>query len=153
MFRVLHTEAGGALPAERLPRRQHVSSDLDTAFRDWYWGEKEIQETLDKIEPLLDGVGEASTTLVLGGGCGRFSYELARRGDGGAVVQLDLNPLLTRNERGELRSRADVARTRFLSPLAAWDGAPRRGDLRLFGDASRMRPDHRRSRVLLGVDD
>lgn len=95
-FALSHSEAGAALPRERIPSRQHVSSYLDTVFRDWCWGEQEVGETLEKIEPLLGRPGESATALVLGGGGGRVAFELARRGGWEAVVQLDLNPLLTR---------------------------------------------------------
>ena len=33
------------LPSDRIPSAQHVTSCLETAFRDWCWGEAEIDET------------------------------------------------------------------------------------------------------------
>ena len=95
-FALAHSEAGGALPRERIPSQQHVSSYLETVFRDWCWGDEEVRETLAMLEPLLGTSGEGARALVLGGGGGRLSFELARRGKYSSVVQLDLNPLLTR---------------------------------------------------------
>ena len=93
-FAFEHGEAGAVLPTDRIPSAQHVTSYLETAHRDWGWGQAEIDETLALAAPL---VGEgASKILVLGGGAGRFAWELARRAPDAKVVQLDLNPLLTR---------------------------------------------------------
>ncbi len=96
VFAFAHSEAGGALPKDRIPSQQHVSSYLETVFRDWCWGEAEIQQTREMLEGLMGDAGQGGHVLVLGGGGGRLSYELARRPGSGAVVQLDLNPLLTR---------------------------------------------------------
>lgn len=93
-FAFEHGEAGATLPADRIPSAQHVTSYLDTAYRDWAWGQAEIDETMALADPLL-GHG-AAKILVLGGGAGRFAWELARRAPDATVVQLDLNPLLTR---------------------------------------------------------
>lgn len=95
-FGFSHSEAGGVLPRERIPSQQHVTSYLETAFRDWCWGEEEVEQTLARIRPLLPDPDEGGHALVLGGGAGRLAWEIARRGDWGSVVQLDLNPLLTR---------------------------------------------------------
>lgn len=96
VFAFAHSEAGGALPKDRIPSQQHVSSYLETVFRDWCWGEAEIEQTREMLEGLIDDACEGGHALVLGGGGGRLSYELARRPGLRSVVQLDLNPLLTR---------------------------------------------------------
>lgn len=93
-FALSHSEVGAGLPAERIPSAQHVTSYLETAYRDWAWGRGEIQQTLGLAEPLLGDAGAA--ILVLGGGAGRLAWELAQRRPGAAIVQLDLNPLLSR---------------------------------------------------------
>ena len=96
VFAFAHSEAGGAIPKDRIPSQQHVSSYLETVFRDWCWGEREVAQTLQMLERLLGSAGEGGHALVLGGGGGRLCYELARRPGFRSVVQLDLNPLLTR---------------------------------------------------------
>jgi uncharacterized protein YbaR (Trm112 family) len=95
-FGFSHSEAGGVIPADRIPSQQHVSSYLETVFRDWCWGNDEVRETLAQIVPHLGAPKAAANALVLGGGGGRLSLELARLGRWESVVQLDLNPLLTR---------------------------------------------------------
>jgi SAM-dependent methyltransferase/uncharacterized protein YbaR (Trm112 family) len=95
-FAFAFSEITPGLPRDRIPSRQHFSSYLETAFRDWCWGEDEIQTSLGTIEPLLGGDPKGRHVLVLGGGAGRLAYELSRLGDWGSVVQLDINPLLTR---------------------------------------------------------
>lgn len=95
-FAFAHSEAGGPIPRDRIPTQQHVSSYLETAFRDWVWGETEIEAAFEPIAAQLPAAGDAARVLVLGGGAGRFAFELARRCPGASVLQLDLNPLLTR---------------------------------------------------------
>lgn len=95
-FAFAHSEAGGGLPRDRIPSRQHVTSYLETVFRDWSWGGDEIRETLELAGPRLGEPEGAGHLLVLGGGAGRLAYELALPGRWSSVVQLDLNPLLTR---------------------------------------------------------
>ena len=113
-FAFAHSEAGGALPRDRIPSQQHVSSYLDTVFRDWCWGDEEVRETLALVEPLLGTPSEEASVLVLGGGGGRISFEIAHRGTWRDVVQLDLNPLLTRIgqrvARGETIELTELAR-------------------------------------------
>lgn len=95
-FVFAHAEAGSALPRERIPSQQHVTSYLETVFRDWCWGEDEVAQTLDFLGRLLPEATPERDVLVLGGGAGRLAYEIGRRGSWASVVQLDLNPLLTR---------------------------------------------------------
>lgn len=95
-FAFAGSEVSARLPRDRIPSRQHFSSYLETVFRDWCWGEDEIQTTLGLLEPLLGGAPAGRDALVLGGGAGRLAYELARLGDWGSVIQLDINPLLSR---------------------------------------------------------
>lgn len=90
------SEASARLPRDRIPSRQHFASYLDTVFRDWSWGEEEVQATRERIEPLLGGGPAGRRVLILGGGAGRLGYELARLPDWDSVVQLDINPLLSR---------------------------------------------------------
>jgi hypothetical protein len=93
------------LPVDRIPSVQHFGSYLDNVFRDWCWGEAEVRDSVQWIDgqlraaeeadgPDLDGSGRLA--LVLGGGAGRLTCELAALRSWADVVQLDLNPLLTR---------------------------------------------------------
>ncbi len=102
-FGFSQAEAGGggsADPAtmlqDRIPSAQHVTSYLETAFRDWVWGDAELRETLDLAMPLFAGLEAGTSILVLGGGAGRFAWELAAAHPESRVVQLDLNPVLSR---------------------------------------------------------
>lgn len=95
-FAFAGSEVSARLPRDRIPSRQHFSSYLETVFRDWCWGEDEIRTTLGLLESLLGGAPAECHALVLGGGAGRLAYELARLGDWGSVIQLDINPLLSR---------------------------------------------------------
>ncbi|MHA7838870.1 MAG: PqqD family peptide modification chaperone [bacterium] len=90
------SEVNAGLPRDRIPSRQHLSSYLETVFRDWSWGEPEVQAALGLLDPLLGGAPAGRDALVIGGGAGRLAYELSRLGEWGSVVQLDINPLLTR---------------------------------------------------------
>ncbi len=93
-FALGHAEAGAVVPTDRIPSGQHVTSYLDTAYRDWSWGQAEIDETMQLVAPLASNA--FARALVLGGGAGRISWELAATRPEATVVQLDLNPLLTR---------------------------------------------------------
>ena len=95
-FAFASSEVEERLPRDRIPSKQHFSSYLETVYRDWCWGEGEIEAARELIEPLLGGGPGQRHALVLGGGAGRLSYEIARLGSWGSVVQLDINPLLTR---------------------------------------------------------
>lgn len=95
-FELTKVEAATRLPRDRIPSKQHFSSYLDTIFRDWAWGEEEVGESVALLASLLDGQARNGNVLVLGGGAGRLSDELARLGQWENVVQLDINPLLTR---------------------------------------------------------
>lgn len=90
---------GTGLPVDRIPSVQHVGSYLDTAFRDWCWGEAEVRESVDWLDARLGDAGrdwDGRAALVLGGGAGRLTCELAALRPFERVFQLDINPLLTR---------------------------------------------------------
>ena len=104
-FELDRAEAARRLPRDRIPSKQHLSSYLETIFRDWVWGGEEVGEAMALVESHLQPAAtsaENGSALVLGGGAGRLSHELARLGLWQDVVQLDINPLLTRA--GELLS-------------------------------------------------
>ncbi len=69
---------------------------MDTIFRDWAWGEEEVLGAVELVESRLEQATAGQYLLVLGGGAGRLSFELSRRNKWAGVVQLDINPLLTR---------------------------------------------------------
>ncbi|MGH0036629.1 MAG: PqqD family peptide modification chaperone [Myxococcota bacterium] len=87
------------LPEDRIPSVQHLGSYLDTAFRDWCWGEAEVRDAVAWLAAQLEaGEGDRAGrhAVVLGGGAGRLTCELAALGPWASVVQLDVNPLLSR---------------------------------------------------------
>jgi len=98
-FEFASANRASGLPVDRIPSPQHVTSYLETAFRDWCWGESEVEETERLLTSLLEAGGDSTPTgaraLVLGGGAGRLAWELSNRASDLHVVQLDLNPLLS----------------------------------------------------------
>ena len=102
-FAFSQAEAGGGdgddaatMLQDRIPSAQHVTSYLETAHRDWVWGDAEVQAGIDLALPLIGPQAAGESTLVLGGGAGRFAWELAAARPETRVVQLDLNPVLSR---------------------------------------------------------
>lgn len=98
-FALSHNEAGAGLPKDRIPTGQHVTSYLETAFRDWCWGDPEILDTMTLVGALMDA-GEVALpadakVLVLGGGAGRLAWELSAQSPSRSVIQLDVNPILS----------------------------------------------------------
>lgn len=87
------SEVGSGLPRDRIPSAQHVTSYLDTAYRDWCWGEEEVRETMALLSPMLGEI--EGDVLVCGGGAGRLAFEVAHANAKARVVQLDVNPLLS----------------------------------------------------------
>lgn len=85
-----------SLPRDRIPSQQHFGSYFETIFRDWAWGESEVEAATEITASLLGDDRAGQRLLVLGGGAGRLSCELACSAPWGQVVQLDINPLLTR---------------------------------------------------------
>jgi len=76
----------------RIPGTQHFESYQKNILRDWAWGETENRIYLDRLRPFLNG---ASTILILGGGSGRLTFDIANQNPSARVVQLDINPLLS----------------------------------------------------------
>jgi len=115
------------LPTDRIPSPQHVASYLETAFRDWCWGESEVEEAERLVTALLEAGGASphagARVLVLGGGAGRLAWTLSNRFPDFDVVQLDLNPLLTligsRCSQGESLELTELPRF----PLSVEDAA------------------------------
>lgn len=93
-FALREGEAGATLPRDRIPSGQHVTSYLETAHRDWRWGEPELEATRRLIAPAVSRL--EGDVLVLGGGAGRLAFDLALARPEARIVQLDVNPLLTR---------------------------------------------------------
>lgn len=108
---VLAGEAPRAeLPKDRIPSPQHFGSYFDTIFRDWAWGEEEVVATTELVRSQLPESLNAARVLVIGGGAGRLACEMTRFSGVSEVVQLDINPLLTRIG-AELSRGADVTLT------------------------------------------
>lgn len=82
----------------RLPSDQGLYTYYNNVHRDWVWGERENEASLDQLRAVL-GVTEAADakladTLVLGAGGCRLAYDLHRRFGADRTVALDFNPLL-----------------------------------------------------------
>lgn len=70
---------------------QQIHSYFDLAFRDWVWGEDEIDTYLD----IAKGVDfENKSVLILGSGAGGFSHRLAKANPCATFINVEHNPLL-----------------------------------------------------------
>ena len=95
-FDLAENPTEGALPRDRIPSKQHFESYFDTIFRDWAWGAEETRQSLDLVTAELADESTGKHVLVLGGGAGRLTCDLAGASNWASVTQLDINPLLTR---------------------------------------------------------
>ncbi|MGE0624891.1 MAG: methyltransferase domain-containing protein [Pseudomonadales bacterium] len=103
----------------RLPSRMGLMAYEANVFRDWCWGERENQASLDAVRRAL-GDGTPESVLVLGAGAGRLAYDVHASCAPGLTVALELNPLLTTITR-RMASGETVTLTEF--PLAPKAGA------------------------------
>jgi SAM-dependent methyltransferase len=81
----------------RLPAHHGILSYAQNIHRDWCWGNKENQLTLDHLADAWQQTAGDSTpenVLVLGCGAGRLAYDLHRRLAPTQTWALDSNPLL-----------------------------------------------------------
>ncbi|MBT8097056.1 MAG: class I SAM-dependent methyltransferase [Woeseia sp.] len=123
----------------RLPGDQGLNTYYANAHRDWCWGDKENEASLDQLRQALKASGNPppGDTLVLGAGAGRLSYDVHQQLGPTRTVAVDFNPLLmfiardlTRGEQLQLfefplapRTLRDTAVSRTLSaPNVVRDG-------------------------------
>jgi hypothetical protein len=82
----------------RLPNDQGLNTYYNNVHRDWAWGERENEASLEQLRAVL-GVPDAANarlgdTLVLGAGAGRLAYDLHQAFGSNRTVAIDFNPLL-----------------------------------------------------------
>ncbi|RME17339.1 MAG: hypothetical protein D6797_02680 [Bdellovibrio sp.] len=73
---------------------QEVNAYYANIFRDWVWGEKEIQRQKELLHPYLSSQKGASL-LFFGTGAGRLAWDLSQNHDFSSFISIDINPLLT----------------------------------------------------------
>jgi uncharacterized protein YbaR (Trm112 family) len=78
----------------RLPADQGLNTYYANVHRDWAWGDKENEASLQQIRSVLHENAELGNVLVLGAGACRLAYDLHMRLDCAATVAMDFNPLL-----------------------------------------------------------
>jgi ubiquinone/menaquinone biosynthesis C-methylase UbiE len=71
--------------------KQNILSYQDLLFRDWDWGQEEIEQYSSYI--LKNLTGEEKNILVLGGGASGLSYHLASKVNAN-IISTDINPYL-----------------------------------------------------------
>lgn len=75
-----------------LSSRQNLLSYGDNLFRDWAWGEKEIEESVCASASHLEAM-QHGKALFLGVGAGRYCLELHRRLGFSTAILTDINPI------------------------------------------------------------
>lgn len=76
---------------EKTPRQQTVRAYQDTFFRDWVWGESELQK---QCEPLLPLMKNTKRMLVLGAGACGLPLVLHKNLNLEQTLAVDINPVL-----------------------------------------------------------
>ncbi len=78
----------------RLPSNQGLSTYYSNIHRDWAWGKRENDESLELVATAATKYGALGKTLVLGAGACRLAYDLHMATPTEFTVALDFNPLL-----------------------------------------------------------
>jgi hypothetical protein len=79
----------------RLPIDQGIQTYYQNLHRDWCWGDKENEASLDQIKVVLGkDNGALGDTLILGAGACRLAYDIHMQLDTAQTVAMDFNPLL-----------------------------------------------------------
>lgn len=79
----------------KLPLGQNILSYYDNIFRDWVWGEKEIESSIASTEAMLDSCSPNWNDVVfLGSGAGRYPVEILKKFKPKNASFVDINPLL-----------------------------------------------------------
>ncbi len=78
----------------RLPADQALNTYYANVHRDWSWGDKENEASLNQIRAVVQDSAELGNVLVLGAGACRLAYDLHMSMDCAATVAMDFNPLL-----------------------------------------------------------
>lgn len=72
---------------------QQIHSYFELIFRDWIWGEQEVNTYFDYIKKNISKEGEKNI-LILGAGACKLSYKLAKEYKNHQFISTDHNPLL-----------------------------------------------------------
>jgi len=78
----------------RLPSEQGLNTYYANAHRDWVWGERENEASLQQIRDVAGDDDAFGDTLVTGAGACRLAYDLHMQLDCNRSVAIDFNPLL-----------------------------------------------------------
>ena len=78
----------------RLPSDQGLNTYYPNIHRDWAWGKRENDESLELLVAAVGKCGALGKTLVLGAGACRLAYDLHMAMPTDFTVALDFNPLL-----------------------------------------------------------
>ncbi len=76
------------------PGPSALSPNFDNSFRDWCWGQEEINLYSDSLQKVLGGQEGFEKVLCLGSGSGRLCYEFFLKNKVSWSVFVDFNPLL-----------------------------------------------------------
>jgi hypothetical protein len=79
---------------DRVPSAQFVGKYINNIFRDWAWGEQEIEAALNAWLPLFPKSAKDLKIIFLGAGACRLPYEIHRRLMPALSIATDINPLL-----------------------------------------------------------
>ncbi|MDH3616155.1 MAG: carnosine N-methyltransferase family protein [Gammaproteobacteria bacterium] len=78
----------------RLPADQGLNTYYANIHRDWAWGDKENDASLNQIRSVLHDHADLGNVLVLGAGAGRLAYDIHSNLSCTTTVAMDFNPLL-----------------------------------------------------------
>lgn len=86
--------SAAATASSQIAKKQGLLSYHDNIFRDWSWNNGEAEALWQALASVIPSGATLGTTLTLGAGAGRLSYDLHRLGGADSSVLLDINPLL-----------------------------------------------------------
>ncbi len=112
----------------RLPADQGLNTYYANVHRDWCWGERENEASLEQLRRGLASSGDRTTgdTLVLGAGACRLAYDLHGEPGAARTVALDFNPLLLLIARDVVRGESLALWEFPLAPRTLEDVAVKR---------------------------
>lgn len=112
----------------RLPTDQGLYTYYANAHRDWCWGDRENDASLEQLKAVLGGSADIGLgdTAVLGAGAGRLAYDVHRALAPGRTVAVDFNPLLLFIARDVTRGDKVHLHEFPLAPKSVDDAAPLR---------------------------
>ncbi len=78
----------------KLPEQQSLTGYYTNIIRDWCWGEKENQASVEIILKLLGERKVFGELVILGAGACRLAYDLVQHLNPSLTIAIDINPLL-----------------------------------------------------------